>query len=92
MGAVLRDTDCHRATMRAYYHAHKDKWKRYRKTKSQKEFKAKRNKCIWYLKNVRGWSYKAIARRLSIYDPDSVWRMLKHYEKNLNATAPQKAI
>ncbi len=92
----MRDIERHKATMRAYYYAHKDKYKIYAKryrnrnnNKKRHEFLEKRNKCIWYLKHIKGWSYKEIANRLSIYDPDSIWRMLKTYERTRNEKASQ---
>jgi hypothetical protein len=88
-----RDIVKHRATCKAYYYKNKPKWKIYerrkRKNKGQKEFREKRNKCIWYLIKVRKWTYRDVAKKLSICDPKNVWKMLKTYERNRNEKAHQ---
>lgn len=74
--------------MRIYYHLNKTiinekKRKRKRKTKGQREFREKRNKCIHYLIRVRGKSYREAAKRLSVSDPKNIWLMLKTYERKI---------
>ena len=87
-----KNKETRKAKMRLYYYLNKDKLndarKRKRKlTKGQKEFREKRAKCVWYLKRVKGYSYRQIADRLSIYDAKNVWRILKRYERNINEKA-----